>query len=391
MASVLDWLIIGGGVHGTLVSNALLQKGWRRAGIRVLDPRARPLALWEELTARVGMSYLRSPSVHNIDLHPRSLDWFAQTSRGRKVARFLNPYERPGIEIFRLHSRSVVERERLHELRLAGRASGVRQLGSGFSIETTGGQLVARRLLLATGASEQPCWPAWASAARAAGMPISHVFSEEYRRPAAGSGRVVVVGGGLTAVQLALSLARESPAQVVLIARHAIRVHEFDSDPGWLGPLHMRVFSETRDYGQRRLQIRGARHRGSVTKEVAVKLQTALETGALLRFQGNIERVEQTPPGPLRLCLRDGAVISCDQIVLATGFDSARPGGAWLSTAIQELGLSCAACGYPIVNRSLEWHRGIFVTGPLAELEVGPISRNIAGAREAALRISAAA
>ena len=43
--------------------------------------------------------------------------------------------------------------------------------------------------------------------------------------------------------------------------------------------------------------------------------------------------------------------------------------------------LACARCGYPIVDRSLAWHPSIHVTGPLAELELGPTARNIHGAR----------
>lgn len=54
---------------------------------------------------------------------------------------------------------------------------------------------------------------------------------------------------------------------------------------------------------------------------------------------------------------------------------------------IQRHALPCAECGYPVVDSHLRWHPAIFVTGPLAELEVGPVSRNIVGARKAANRI----
>jgi hypothetical protein len=54
-------------------------------------------------------------------------------------------------------------------------------------------------------------------------------------------------------------------------------------------------------------------------------------------------------------------------------------------------GLPCAGCGYPLVSPRLEWASGLFVTGPLAELELGPTARNIAGARAAGERLLAAA
>jgi hypothetical protein len=48
-----------------------------------------------------------------------------------------------------------------------------------------------------------------------------------------------------------------------------------------------------------------------------------------------------------------------------------------------------AARGYPIVDKALRWHPRIHVTGPLAELELGPAARNIVGARMTAERLIA--
>lgn len=39
------------------------------------------------------------------------------------------------------------------------------------------------------------------------------------------------------------------------------------------------------------------------------------------------------------------------------------------------------------VSNSLRWGPNLYVTGALAELEMGPIARNISGARQAADRI----
>ena len=54
---------------------------------------------------------------------------------------------------------------------------------------------------------------------------------------------------------------------------------------------------------------------------------------------------------------------------------------------IEDFELPCASCGYPIVDDWLRWHPRIHVSGPLAELELGPVSRNIAGARRAGDRL----
>ncbi len=85
-------------------------------------------------------------------------------------------------------------------------------------------------------------------------------------------------------------------------------------------------------------------------------------------------------------CLR----VSAKQIIRCTGFEATRPGGGWLDDAIREMELPCAPCGYPLVGPDLQWSDGIYVTGPLAELELGPVARNIVGARNAAGRFRAA-
>ena len=64
-----------------------------------------------------------------------------------------------------------------------------------------------------------------------------------------------------------------------------------------------------------------------------------------------------------------------------------RPGGAFVDSLITSGSLPCAACGYPVVDSALRWHRRVYVTGPLAELELGPVARNIAGARRAGDRL----
>lgn len=59
-----------------------------------------------------------------------------------------------------------------------------------------------------------------------------------------------------------------------------------------------------------------------------------------------------------------------------------------LDRLIKDYNLPTANCGFPIVNDNLAWHPDIYVSGSLAELELGPVAKNIAGARNSASRIS---
>ncbi|MEM1448799.1 MAG: hypothetical protein AAF726_06210 [Planctomycetota bacterium] len=64
-----------------------------------------------------------------------------------------------------------------------------------------------------------------------------------------------------------------------------------------------------------------------------------------------------------------------------------RVGGELVDHAIEALDLPLAPDGFPVVDAHLRWCPGLFVMGPLADLVVGPASRNLSGARMAAQRI----
>ena len=77
---------------------------------------------------------------------------------------------------------------------------------------------------------------------------------------------------------------------------------------------------------------------------------------------------------------------------LATGFGKRVPGDGLVGKIAAAFDLDVAPDGYPVPDASLRWSDSqIFVAGALAELELGPSARNLAGARLAAERIVAAA
>ena len=66
-----DWVIIGGGIHGVHIAARLLgEAGVERRRLAIVDPGVRLLDRWRTCTATTGMTHLRSPSVHNLDLAP---------------------------------------------------------------------------------------------------------------------------------------------------------------------------------------------------------------------------------------------------------------------------------------------------------------------------------
>ena len=385
---MLRWLIIGGGIHGVHIATRLIGDASVPPGqLRILDPGARLLERWKACTAATGMWHLRSPVVHHLDLDTSSLDRFAGRPHERTPGLFAYPHARPSLALFNEHCDHVIASYGLAALHVHGRAERIEFSRDRVLVRTNEGHtLSAARVVLAMGNSDQPAWPAWAG--RDHDPRIQHIFAhgflldEGMRRK-----QDIVVGGGISAVQVALWLAfGECPVHIV--SRHEPREHQFDSDPGWLGPKLMRGFKLKRDPEMRRAIISDARHRGSMPANVMDALHGAISAG---KIQWHLSEVCELQHGSVELGVRlsSGIRLSADRILLATGFETKRPGGALIDTLIEDAALPCAACGYPLVDEYLRWHPRVFTTGPLAELELGPTARNIAGARRAAERIIA--
>ncbi|MEO1696601.1 MAG: FAD/NAD(P)-binding protein [Planctomycetota bacterium] len=418
----MEWLIIGGGPHGFHLTMRLLAEGVSPDAIRVLDPHAEPLERWRSYTGHTGMSHLRSPQVHNLGIEALALASLAESDvyRLAKGERrgiepdFIPPYERPSLALFMHHARELVEASDLSRLWKQGRAASMQRTGAGFWVELQSGErLVSRNVVLALGAGDQLRWPDWARVfkARAPYAPLDHVFGPDFRRECVDRDEdVVLVGAGISAAQLALALADTNrERRIVLLSRHSLRQADFDSDPGWLGPLFLDAFDAEPCPVRRRAIVDEARKPGSLAVDVKHDLSQALRAGRLAHTLAHIDRATWEGRGS-RIELeirtmgldedvyhRTGEIVprisgtseplAADRVVLCTGFEPARPGGAFVARAIEALRLPLAPDGYPVVDEHLRWSPGLFVMGPLAELVVGPAARNLSGARMAAQRI----
>jgi len=386
----LDWLIIGGGIHGVHIAARLVgEASVAPERLRIVDPGERLLERWRICTETTGMSYLRSPSVHHLGLDPWSLLRSAgkpkkgEKNKPREVGLFTPPYDRPQLRLFNDHCDKVIETFDLSSLHVRARAESCTLQCNGVRVQLSNGrEVTTQSIVLAVGAGEQPEWPDWAP--REDGR-VHHIFEAGFEGWPETMETAIVVGGGVSACQVALRLADEGH-QVHLVSRHALREHQFDSDPGWLGPRFMGHFMGEKDVDRRRGLIASARHRGSVPPDVRRALRQAIEQGQLVWHESEVEKLDAEGQG-LVMGLTTGALVEAQRVLLATGFASHRPGGTLVDDLITSASLPCARCGYPIVDTALRWHPRVYVSGPLAELELGPVARNIAGARRAADRL----
>ncbi|MEM7233641.1 MAG: FAD/NAD(P)-binding protein [Planctomycetota bacterium] len=381
----LEWLIVGGGVHGVHLATRLISEASvAEERIAIVDPADRLLARWRSCTAVTGMRYLRSPGVHHLDAASSSLRQYAGKHRLWSPGLFAEPNQRPSLRLFNAHCDHLVSKLGLSELHRCDRA--VECIADDRSVVVRlakKGWVETRNVIFALGAGDQPYWPKCAPRKH---PKVRHVFDPGFDGwPSGSSERVVVMGGGISAAQVALRLLGEGH-RVRLITRHKFRVHQFDSDPVWLGPRVKTEFNRFRNASRRREIISKARHRGSIPPDVDRHLKRAIHRGEIVWDRQPVADVIPSDE-VVYVQLSDGAMIEADRVLLATGFESRRPGGRLVDSLVASASLPCAKCGYPIVDTSLRWHRRVYVTGPLAELEIGPISRNIAGARAAADRI----
>jgi cation diffusion facilitator CzcD-associated flavoprotein CzcO len=382
---MLAWLVVGGGIHGTYLTLRLIAAGQvNREDIRILDPNPQLLHTWLRQTRNCGMRFLRSPSTHNLDTGILSLYRFAQkTVPSTPQSAFTDPYLRPSLALFNSHCHNVLEKNDLASLHIRQRAVSLERTPNGFSVVTGTEHLHARRILLAIGLGEQPYWPQWAMGLRGATGSLHHVLDPTFDRSRLEiEAGIHIVGAGLTGVQTALALEKASEAPVTLIGNRPLRVHQLDFDPCWIGPKCLRDFGRLA-FSQRRQVIDQARNKGSVPPEIAAELEAAIRRGRIRFWQRTI-RSARCENQKFILQSEQAQPLMADQLILATGFDPRRPGGVFVDRMIKALDLKVAADGYPIVGPGLQWQPDLFVTGPLAELELGPCARNIIGARNGA-------
>ncbi|WP_018923105.1 FAD-dependent oxidoreductase [Salsuginibacillus kocurii] len=389
---MLEWMVVGGGIQGaTMVHFLRSQRGVSASEIAWIDPQKSPLAAWKRCTNAVGMNYLRSPGVHHIGINSFSLKVFAK-QQGKQLSQqpFRGKYARPSLEVFNAHADEVLKKIKWQDMWKQGKVEDLEQLRNGWKIRLMSGEeLEAKRVILALGMSEQPHVPDELDIAEEEQnrKGIHHIFSTSLPEFTMLKRPVAVIGGGISAAQTVLALQEKARTPVHLISKHNLKVATFDSDPGWLGPKYMRHFLQTKDYTKRREMIKTARNIGTIPRFIYNQLQKAQKRNSVIVHEKTDGRVSVDTDNKMRIG-DEQKEIEAETIILATGFKKDLPANEWLTTVKDRYHLPVAPCGFPIIQSlDLAWARGLHVMGALAELEIGPIAKNISGARKAAERI----
>lgn len=377
---MFDLLIVGGGIHGTLLQLTLKRDGFNPV---VVDSNIEPLAEWNRNTRACGMRYLRSSSSHGLELDFHGMRRFAR-NHGYGAHHFIRPYMRPSLELFRAYTDYLIESEGLAQ-RLHDRIITVRREDGAYLLEGERERYRARRVILAVG-SPEPRLP-WSgpSSERA-----HHVFDPRHPLDEVAPGEsVAIVGAGVTGGQLAVSLAERGAAPTVIEMREP-RQADYDGNPCYVGPRCAGDFDQIGSAEERRRCITAERYPGTLPRDIYEGLSSLRSRGAVAFLIRRVEGVRDTGEGvSLELATLDGRGESrrFDRVVAATGFAPEPPMGDLVRSHAAREALALGPLGYPFPQANLEWGENLFLSGALAELRVGPPARNIIGAHLAARRI----
>ncbi|MEM9266843.1 MAG: FAD/NAD(P)-binding protein [Cyanobacteria bacterium P01_F01_bin.13] len=394
LPTTIDLAIVGAGPQAlTLVTHLLQKKQSMRKRFVVLDPTGQWLQQWQHQFAAYEIPHLRSPVVHHPDPNPHALRAFAE-SRANEL---FPPYDLPGTQLFQDFCQEVIRRWQLQDRVIPAQVEHIepiRQKGQRFQLTMTDGQvLMARRVVLAV-AGGVPHTPDWSKA-----LPkpypserLYHSHQVDLRRLRLRGERILIVGSGLTAGHLALGAIARG-AQVLMMARRTFYEKLFDADPGWLGPKYLKGFYAESDWQTRWQMIRDARNGGSLTPAVLTKLRRLQRDGKISFYeQCEVHSATWKETAWNVVCNHPEAHdcithLPIDRIWLATG--STLDVNHWpLLSAVKEQYPLPTVQGLPVLDKHLRWPGcNLFIMGGAAALQVGPVARNVFGAKLACNRI----
>lgn len=368
-----EWLIIGGGVHATTIGLQLRYLGLSVEQLVLVDSHEKLMGNFKMQTSRLSMPYLRSPLVHHCHPEPFDLKKFAKHHQYAQA--MIGQYQRPRLDMFFDHTEQWIETYSLEDAHIQQDAIDIEQKDNHWEVTLENGQLLqARHVVLAMGTHRTPNVPDM----YAEQPDVQHIHQKEIDIHTHASH---VIGSGISAAHLVIKLLGEERSEPIhLWVKKQLEVFDFDADPGWLGPKNMRGFQCEKDLAKRAEINCNERHKGSMPKEMYMKLMHAQEAGNLIIHETPITKVAH------HKIYTEHESVDYDGIYLATGFKMDLMQQPLIQSIIQRKDAQMVS-GYPVLTTSLEWVDNLYVSGMLADLELGPFARNIMGGRMAAQRI----
>lgn len=374
-----DVLIVGAGPAAMATSLALACHR-PDLDVTVIDPAGRWLDRWDHQLAAQAIPHLRSPAVHHP--HPYPFAIFDAVPPDAFVRRARAPL--PRTEAFSAFCHHTVEEHGIEDV-VAGAVVDISATASGARVTLGNGPgrtVVTARHVVVAANHRRPNLPSWAHE----GPGVRHSSTVDLRS-APTDGRVLIVGGGISAGHLAIG-ACERGNEVTLVTRRDLTLRRYDTHPTWVGQRKLREFEERPASARRRL-IDHARGGGSMPAWMARRLEELGERGRLTHLpRTDIARIDEVGAATA-VRTTDGRTVVVDEVWLATGAAVDVAADPLLAPVIAQ-GRCVVHDGLPELDDDLTIPgTNIHLTGAAAGLVLGPSAGNLIGHRRAAQRVVA--
>lgn len=296
---------------------------------------------------------------------------------------------RPPFAAIFAQGRQVVEEFGLDKERLPATATAIHLRDNTLVIETTEGEVTSKSVVLALG--QPPLnYPGWTATLRGSDN-VAHIFDERFAFENITPGtNTTIIGGGITAVQAALSAARVVGGKVTLLCRRSVKPEDASIVHDEKKMSELLLAMENPD--DRWKFILENTFADQIPEDLYQEFMAELANGRIDLVRSEVEHAEKSRYGDIELTLKDGTRLQTAQIILATGFKKSLPGGDLVQQAIRELGLRTSTIyGQPVVDANMAWTSDIlppdihvFVTGAFALTAIGPRAVKMSGGMYAA-------
>lgn len=310
MKSMMDTVILGAGQCGLATAYLLRQRGEE---CLVLEQNSEPGSSWAQ---RWDSLELFTPAEHDGLPGSRFPAKYGQYPTAMQMLEFLQHYARH-------HELPVSSHVRVKKVRL--------DPVGGFELETTGGSMHARRVVVATGGHQVPHIPAIAEKLDGT---IRQLHSSEYKNPASvAAGAVAVIGYGTSGAQIACELATTHPVTLCGTPTHEVPERLIHYAPVLYWFLIHHILTRGTPAG-RKLARRIAEHGSPLIRTTVADVEAA---GVL-----HAGRIEDVRDG--MIVTGEGETLDVATVVWATGF---RADFSWIE------GLQTDTYGLPIHRRGI--------------------------------------
>lgn len=274
-----------------------------------------------------------------------------------------------------------------------------------FRVSTDKGVHYARVVVIAIGPGNAPTIPpivgipastphaGYTHAMQIKQYPPAHVAAKVSQHV---STNILIVGGGLTSIQLADLALKRGVSKVWLLMRGGVKVKYFDVDLDWVGKFrnfNQAAFWSADSDEERFGMITQARNGGSITPryrkildahiasdKISLHTHTTLQS---VNWDATLRQWTSVTTNP------SIALPPIDHIVFATGIQSSIESIPLFDSIRKDYPIDNVG-GLPCLNDDLMWADDVplFVTGRLAALRLGPGAPNLVGGRVGAERIA---